>query len=78
MSIDSMFVRLHRPPKKVRRILAECRTPKEQWLFDRSRDRYDKSSEGHKLNETLRSAFRQGEIGTYERCRFIVSPNVGE
>jgi len=68
-----MWLRLHRPPNKVRRIRAECRNAKERWLFDRSKERYDKTPDAARLNEGVKLAMMQGEIGRIEGVRFIVS-----
>ncbi len=69
-----MWLRLHRPPKKVSRIRPEFRSAKLHWLFDRSKQRYDLWPEGIHTNEALRSALCHGEIGRIESVKFITTP----
>ena len=68
-----MWLRLHRPPKKVKRIREEFRNAQLRWLFDRSKERYDRWPEGIHTNEALHAACRQGECGRIDGFKIIVS-----
>lgn len=71
-----MWIRAHRPPKLCRGVCGEF-TPKQQYYYNRSSERFDKTEDGKYLIEAVKRMApeigRVDGVRFYESTRFIVS-----